>query len=69
MRRYFLSSLTIGALALGPALVGCDRTVSHEEKTAENPITGTTTHKEETVKERPDGTIYKETEKSTNANP
>jgi hypothetical protein len=56
------------AAVLGLAVVGCDRTVSHQERTSENPITGTTTHKQETVKERPDGSVYKETSKSTNSN-
>lgn len=54
------------AAALGLAVVGCDRTVAHQERTTENPITGTTTHKESTVKERPDGTTYRETNKSSN---
>jgi len=58
----------IAAAALGMAVVGCDRTVAHKERTSENPITGTQTHKETTVKERPDGSVYKETNKSTNTN-
>ena len=62
---YVRSTLILAALAVAalPALYGCDETVSHREKT-EVTDDGTRVHKEETVKQKDDGTIVKEEQKS-----
>jgi hypothetical protein len=58
-------SATALALALSFVAVGCDRTVSHEEKTTVKDD-GTVKTKEKTVTESPDGTVTKkEEEKKT----
>ena len=44
-----------------PAMVGCDRTVSHEETVKRSPG-GSTTVKEETVTKKADGSVEKKTE-------
>ena len=59
-----LALIICGALSF-PVVGGCDRELSHSETTAEK-SNGTVTHKETTVKEKPDGTIVKETDKSVN---
>jgi hypothetical protein len=43
-----------------PALVGCDREVSHKETVSDGP--GGTKVKEETVTKKADGTVEKSTE-------
>ena len=63
--RYAL--LTVLGLALAsPVMVGCDKEVSHEEKTSENPITGTQTTKDQTTYQRSDGSTYTNSSKTTN---
>ena len=37
--------ITLLGAALGWPLVGCDREVSHSERTTQNPVTGTTSTK------------------------
>ena len=64
MRVPALSLLLCGALSL-PIFCGCDRELSHQEKTATK-SDGTVVHNETTVKEKPDGTVVKEQEKSVN---
>lgn len=59
----------LAAALLAPALTGCDREVSHTEKTTENPVTGTTSTKERTTYQRPDGSTYTESSKTSTANP
>jgi hypothetical protein len=49
------------ALALSVLLVGCDRTISHQEKTSVD-SDGTVKTKEKTVTEKPDGTITRSEE-------
>ena len=63
-------SATALAVALSFLTVGCDRTVSKEEKTSVN-SDGTVKSKEKTVTESPDGTVTKkeETKKSTPPQP
>jgi hypothetical protein len=60
-RQIFASLLSVSLLG-APALVGCDETLSHKEKTTSTPEG--TKHTETTVKERPDGTIVKEESKT-----
>jgi hypothetical protein len=59
-----LMTLAVAAFVL-PLNVGCSRTVSQQESTTQNPITGTETHQESTVKQNPDGsyTTEKQVEK------
>jgi hypothetical protein len=58
--------LTILGLALAsPVMVGCDKEVSHSEKTSENPLTGNQTTKDQTTYQRSDGSTYTNTDKST----
>jgi hypothetical protein len=57
-----MSTLVLAASFVGlPAVVGCDRTVSHEETVKKSP-TGDTTVKEETVTKKADGSVEKKTE-------
>jgi hypothetical protein len=58
-----LMSLIVAASLFGgvPMLAGCEREVSHTEKTTQTPGGGVK-HTETTVKENPDGTVSKETE-------
>ena len=57
-----MSTLVLAASFVGlPAVVGCDRTVSHEETVKKTPDGGTKVH-EETVTKKADGTIEKKTE-------
>ena len=65
MRNRLMISLMGLSLFAGPMLVGCDREVAHEETTKTH-ADGTTTHDETTVKQKPDGTVVKEQEKSVN---
>jgi hypothetical protein len=55
--------LLVLSLAGVPAMVGCDREVSHDEQVKQNPD-GSVSKKEQTVTEKPDGSIEKTTEKS-----
>jgi hypothetical protein len=66
MVRKFASALLLSASMFTlPAIVGCDREVSHEKKVTEGP--GGTKVEEKKVVEKPDGTIEKTTEsKKTN---
>ena len=59
-----LALIVCGALGF-PIVGGCDREISHTETTAQK-SDGTVSHKETTVKEKPDGTIVKERDKSVN---
>jgi hypothetical protein len=60
--RKLMSTLVLSASFVGvPAMVGCDRTVSHEETVTKSP-TGSTKVKEETVTKKADGSIEKKTE-------
>jgi hypothetical protein len=65
MTRYAMVALLGLSFAGAPALVGCDREVSHE-KTVKVKDDGTVKKNETTVKEKPNGTIVKEESKSTN---
>jgi hypothetical protein len=66
--RYAIVSL-LGLALSAPIMIGCDREVQHSEKTSENPITGTQTTKDQTTYQRPDGSTYTNSSKSTNTNP
>ena len=60
--RKLMSTLVLTASFIGlPAVVGCDRTVSHEETVTKTP-TGGTKVKEETVTKKADGSIEHKTE-------
>jgi hypothetical protein len=62
MVRKTMATLCLSAAFLGlPAMVGCDRTVSHERTVSESP-TGSTKVKDQKVVEKADGTIEKKTE-------
>ena len=63
MRKHLVALALGGALVGSPFMIGCDREVAHDETVKTN-SDGSTTHKETTVKEKPDGTIVKEQEKS-----
>jgi hypothetical protein len=65
MRNRLMVVLFGASLFAAPMLVGCDRQVAHEESTKTR-SDGSTAHNETTVKEKPDGTVVKETEKSVN---
>jgi hypothetical protein len=58
--------LTVLGLALAsPVMVGCDKEVSHSEKTTDNPITGNETTKDQTTYQRSDGSTYTDSSKTT----
>jgi hypothetical protein len=60
--RKLMSTLVLSASFVGlPAMVGCDRTVSHEETVKKSP-NGSTTVKEDTVTKKADGSIEHKTE-------
>jgi len=60
--RKLMTALVLSASFIGlPTVVGCDRTVSHEETVRKSP-SGSTTVKEETVTKKADGSIEKKTE-------
>jgi len=60
--RKLMSTLVLSASFIGlPAVVGCDRTVSHEETVTKTP-TGGTKVKEETVTKKADGSVEHKTE-------
>ena len=60
--RKLMSTLVLSASFVGvPAMVGCDRTVSHEETVTKTP-TGGTKVKEETVTKKADGSVEHKTE-------
>ena len=60
--RKLMSTLVLSASFIGlPAMVGCDRTVSHEETVRTSPG-GSTTVKEQTVTKKADGSVEKKTE-------
>jgi hypothetical protein len=66
IRRIVTTVFMSAALISLPAVVGCDREVSHEKTVTETP-TGGTKVQEKTVTEKSDGTIEKKTEvKKTN---
>ena len=56
--------LTTLSFAAVPAIIGCDREISHEKK-VEQKSDGTVKKEEKTVREKPDGTIETERTKST----
>jgi hypothetical protein len=63
--RTLILSLVLGVAGSGAALLtGCDRTVHEETKTRTTSSGGTST-KSEQIKERPDGSVYKEETKTT----
>jgi len=71
MKSLILRLVLSGGAAVVPiAACGCDREVSHHETTATK-SNGTQVHEETTVKQKSDGTVVKEQEKSVNkpANP
>jgi hypothetical protein len=60
--RKLMSVLVLSASFIGlPAVVGCDREISHEETVKKTPDGGTKVH-EETVTKKADGSIEKKTE-------
>ena len=62
--RNTLFALALSASLIGlPAMVGCDREISSETKVKSTD--DKTTVREEKVKEKPDGSIEKTTEKKT----
>ena len=54
-----LMSLAAAVLVM-PLTIGCSRTVSHEDRVSTNPITGTETHHENTVRQNVDGSYTSE---------
>ena len=63
--RTLILSLCLGIAATGSTLlVGCDRTVHEETRTRETGRGGVS-QKTESIKERPDGSVYKEESKTT----
>jgi hypothetical protein len=64
MRKFTIAAVLAAFLAT-PMLVGCEREVSHTEKTTKNPD-GTTSKSEETVKKNADGSTTVEKKRSTN---
>ena len=64
------SILVLSGALIFPIVGGCDKELSHSE-TTETKSNGTQVHKETDVKEKPDGTIVKEQQKSVDkpANP
>lgn len=55
--RYAMLTMLSAAL-LSPVLGGCDHQVAHSQSTSTNPITGTTTTKDQTTYQRSDGSTY-----------
>jgi hypothetical protein len=64
MRSRALIALFSACIFAAPMLAGCDREVAHDE-TTKTKSDGTQVHKETNVKEKPDGTVVKTQEKST----
>jgi hypothetical protein len=64
MKSRFIAFALCAAIAAPTSafLIGCDREIAHEEHVKQN-ADGTSTKKETTVKEKPDGTVVKETDK------
>ena len=60
--------MVASAAVLSVATIGCDRTISHDEKTTVN-SDGTVKSKETTVTEHPDGSVSKTEEKRKTTNP
>jgi hypothetical protein len=67
MRYAILSVLSLAMVS--PIMVGCDKEVSHSDKTSENPITGTQTTKDQTTYQRSDGSTYTNSSKTTDPQP
>ena len=65
MRKHLIVALFGASLFTAPMLIGCDREVAHEETTKTH-ADGSTSHDETTVKQKPDGTVVKEQEKTVN---
>ena len=65
MRQRLMIALFGVSLFAAPMLIGCDREVAHEE-TTKTKSDGTQVHNETDVKQKPDGTVVKTQEKSTN---
>jgi hypothetical protein len=63
MRKQVASLILAVTFAGVPALVGCEREVSHEESTKTS-SDGTSVKKETTVKQEGDGTVVKEKSKT-----
>lgn len=55
----------LGLALASPVMVGCDKEVSHSEKTSENPLTGNETNKSQTTYQRSDGSTYTDSSKET----
>lgn len=62
MRKTLIAVLCTASLVGMPVLVGCDRELSHEEKTTTD-SKGNQTHSEQTTVQHPDGSVT--TEKQT----
>jgi hypothetical protein len=58
-----MTGLLALSLASTPVLVGCDRTVAHDESTSTD-SNGTTVHKDTTVKQDSNGNIIKDQTKT-----
>ena len=61
----FAMLTVLGLAMVSPVMVGCDREVSHEEKTSQNPITGNVTTKDQTTYQKSDGSTYTNSSKTT----
>jgi hypothetical protein len=66
MSRILSILLSLGILSAVPVSIGCDREVAHDETVKKNPD-GSTSKSETTTKEKADGTVVKETDKSKTA--
>ena len=66
--RYAILTVLCATL-MSPVIVGCDKEVSHTESSTKNPVTGTTTTKDQTTYQRSDGSTYTQSCKTTNTNP
>lgn len=60
--RHCLGTIVLIAALVVPLVGGCSRTIS-EKETTRHETDGTKSVNRETVKERPDGTVVRETEK------
>lgn len=63
MRNLILAALFTLSFAGMPMLAGCDRELSHQEKTTTD-SSGNQTHSEQTTVQHPDGTVTTEKQSS-----
>ena len=63
MRKLAVTAVLAAFLA-SPMLVGCEKEISHNEKTTKNPD-GTVTKSEQTTKKNADGSVTTETHRGT----